>query len=413
MDMRDQGSSIESFLESNGERILKVARRYANSGADADDAYQRAIEKLLTKAPVGADDQRLLAWVLTVVKNEALMQCRADEQFEPGDFDGHDWRSPGAGGSPEESILNSERLRHGLEALDQLSPDELRCMLLKADGLSYDDIATTTGFSPFKVNRLLTAGRKRFNQRIDRIAEGAECRRIVGALSMIADGEAPQGVVDSCSPHLQNCLFCQSTLREFRSSTRRISVLFPLGSAISGSSAETVSDSSSLIRSAADSASSAFTSLVDRVTAHPFAVHWASDVAVAKKVAAIAAISTSIVAGGAGVSEIARDDRMPSQASAEQRRVTADAPDVLDGGNDSEPPISAESSETNEEGPRPARESDVVENAGVATGSAEDAIQATVGNSSESVDELPPVDPIEPEQANPPSSNDAADSLVP
>ena len=51
--------------------LRRTARRYSLCADDAEDAYQRALEILLTKAPT--DDLReLIRWTQTVTKHEAL-----------------------------------------------------------------------------------------------------------------------------------------------------------------------------------------------------------------------------------------------------------------------------------------------------------------------------------------------------
>src|SRR5436190_14079634 len=46
--------------------LLATARRYSASPEDVEDAYQRGVELLLTKAPTTTEDE-LLPWVKTVV----------------------------------------------------------------------------------------------------------------------------------------------------------------------------------------------------------------------------------------------------------------------------------------------------------------------------------------------------------
>ena len=48
--------------------------------ADAEDAYQRAFEVLLTKPPRLAEGDDPLPWLLTVARNEALMIRRKQKQ---------------------------------------------------------------------------------------------------------------------------------------------------------------------------------------------------------------------------------------------------------------------------------------------------------------------------------------------
>src|SRR5258708_1530915 len=59
-------------IASGGSAALRRhARRYSMCAADAEDACQRGLEILLTKAPT-ADRVELRAWLFTVVKHEAL-----------------------------------------------------------------------------------------------------------------------------------------------------------------------------------------------------------------------------------------------------------------------------------------------------------------------------------------------------
>ena len=54
-----------------GSLILQDATRYSVNSSDAEDAYQRSLEILLTKAPT-TDPAQLVPWLRTVVRNEAL-----------------------------------------------------------------------------------------------------------------------------------------------------------------------------------------------------------------------------------------------------------------------------------------------------------------------------------------------------
>ena len=58
------------LLARHGAQILATARRYAATPEDAEDAYQRGLEILLTKAPT-SDEAELVPWLRTVVKHEA------------------------------------------------------------------------------------------------------------------------------------------------------------------------------------------------------------------------------------------------------------------------------------------------------------------------------------------------------
>src|SRR5256885_13965295 len=62
------------------ERTLRrTARRYSLCSDDAEDALQRALEILLTKAPTSNQDE-LIRWMQTVTKHEALAVRRIRER---------------------------------------------------------------------------------------------------------------------------------------------------------------------------------------------------------------------------------------------------------------------------------------------------------------------------------------------
>ena len=55
-----------ALLERFRVQMLATARRYSTNSHDADDAYQRAAEILLTHSPTGTDDE-LCRWLRTTV----------------------------------------------------------------------------------------------------------------------------------------------------------------------------------------------------------------------------------------------------------------------------------------------------------------------------------------------------------
>src|SRR5687768_17026281 len=78
----------------------RTARRYSICAADADDAYQRSLEILLTKAPT-SDRAQLRPWLHTVIKHEALALRRLRER-NVGDDSAPDVPAPPERG-PEET----------------------------------------------------------------------------------------------------------------------------------------------------------------------------------------------------------------------------------------------------------------------------------------------------------------------
>jgi RNA polymerase sigma factor (sigma-70 family) len=122
------------------------ARRYAATVEDAEDAYQRGIEIILTKAPE-IPEAELLPWLKTVVRHEAFALRRKDERIALGARGGVDGDADGEDAfvslapTPGEQAERFERLRLGAEALNGLKPQEARALALLAEGYSYRQIA--------------------------------------------------------------------------------------------------------------------------------------------------------------------------------------------------------------------------------------------------------------------------------
>src|SRR3954454_9839039 len=219
------------LLSRHSAGLLATARKYSATPEDAEDAYQRGVEILLTKAPTTTEDE-LLPWLKTVVKHEAFAVAKSSGRALPsaevaiGEPDADAWT--------DERAERYEQLRVGAEAMAGLKPQEIRCLLLKAEGLSYQEICDLTGWTYTKVNRCLTEGRRSFLKRVARIESGAECNRLAPVISKIADGEASGDEMRSVRPHLKGCLACKATLREYRAAPARLAGLVPPVVALAG-----------------------------------------------------------------------------------------------------------------------------------------------------------------------------------
>ena len=169
--------------------MLATARRYSDTLDDAEDAYQRAAEILLTNAPDRPADD-MCRWLRTTVKHEAIAIRRQRERTVPMGAPELVPEPRGARMGTHERVERFERLQHGAQALGRLKPQEVRCLVLKAQGYTYNEICAETGFSYTKVDRCLKEGRSAFAARLAGIDAGDECGRVAPLLSALADGEA-------------------------------------------------------------------------------------------------------------------------------------------------------------------------------------------------------------------------------
>jgi RNA polymerase sigma factor (sigma-70 family) len=164
----DRVRAAVPLLARNERLFLGIARRFSICADDADDAYQRAVEILLTKAPA-VEPSRLAAWMSVVTRREAMAVRRARERLlgnasVQADDDGGQARleriaseRPG----PAEEIERSERIAAARGALAELKPNEQVALALQAGGYSYAEICDACGWTYTKVNRCLAEGRER------------------------------------------------------------------------------------------------------------------------------------------------------------------------------------------------------------------------------------------------------------
>ncbi len=297
------------LLERHGQQILATARRYSSSAADAEDAYQRGLEILLTKAPT-TREQELVPWLKTVVKHEAFAIRRQRERAAPTTDDGELRETAGPEAAAHDQAERYERLRVGAEALKRLKPQEVRCLQLKAEGYSYKEICRLTGWTYTKVNRCLTEGRRAFIDRVAGIEAGRECERLEPLLSRVADGEAGADELRALRPHLRSCLVCRARLREFRSAPRRVAAL-----------AAPVATAGSL-RGALESLVGA---AQHKAAAIGERAHAAAELATGQKVAAVAASAAALGGGGATATRIAEHQTAHAGNRAAEVRRQADA----------------------------------------------------------------------------------------
>jgi RNA polymerase sigma factor (sigma-70 family) len=323
-----------ALIARHGAQILATARRYSASLDDAEDAYQRALEILLTKAPTTSEDE-LVPWLKTVVKHEAFAIRRQRERHTPTTEDGELGERPTGEAATHDQAERYERLRLGAEAMRRLKPQEIRCLLLKAEGYSYKEICQITGWTYTKVNRCLTEGRRAFVERLARIEAGSECERLLPLVSALVDGEASSEDLRALLPHLRACLACRARLRELRAAPKRVAALLPPVAVAHGDPAGPLRSFFESMLGAAQHKAAAFGERA----------HTAAELATGQKVAAVAASAAALAGGGAAVDQFANHRRPPPPTrpaeQVETKPVTEEVP--VEPAPQSAPPVAEQS----------------------------------------------------------------------
>ena len=216
--------------------LRRTARRYSFDAEDAEDAYQRALEILLTKAPT-TDLRELIRWTQTVTKHEALAVRQSRERLlgyqRRGEDAGEDPVAliPAGGDGPDALLERREDVARSREALQALKPAELRALGLLAEGYSYAEIGERTGWTRTKINRLLAEGRARFRALVSSSEDGSRCRQLQPLLSAFCDGEASPREAVEAREHLRACAHCRATMRTYRAAPRIAAALLPVAPA--------------------------------------------------------------------------------------------------------------------------------------------------------------------------------------
>jgi DNA-directed RNA polymerase specialized sigma24 family protein len=154
-----------ALLRASEAAFRRTARRYSLCADDSEDAFQRAVEILLTKGPERSPAE-LAAWMQVVTRREALAVRRSRERLLAGSGmdDSGLGRVPCDRPGPDERAERREWTVAAARALAVLKPDEGRAIALQAYGYSYAEICRLCGWTYTKVNRCLAEGRARLSR---------------------------------------------------------------------------------------------------------------------------------------------------------------------------------------------------------------------------------------------------------
>ena len=210
--------------------LIRFASRYTRSLHDAEDAYQRAMEIALTRAPV-TEPRRFMAWLHTVLRNEALAVAGARRREGPG-------AEADVAEAYEDRLEDAvavdalaewrERYRSIQDGLAALTEAQRVCLMLQTAGASYERIHEITGFSLRKVERSVLEGRKGLAAWEVRLTSGEACERLDPAIARVASGEASAKEQRSVSRHTAHCGPCRALLRSRRESNEWLVALVPV-----------------------------------------------------------------------------------------------------------------------------------------------------------------------------------------
>lgn len=224
---------VADIARRDGDALLRTARRFSSCADDAHDAYQRAMELLLAHAGT-IDRTKAVPWLHVVVRREAGSIRRANDRNVPLDGEDVEVATARLAHQADEQLDSIDLARRAGEALATLKESEAQALCLRAQGLSYDEIADEYGWSYTKVNRVVTEGRRAFVAHYRAVENGLVCADTADLVGRFAAGELKPRVALKVRAHLVRCSACRALLHAERQADASLRALLPVATVGAG-----------------------------------------------------------------------------------------------------------------------------------------------------------------------------------
>jgi len=137
------------------------------SREDADEGIQETFLRLHQHLRKDGDRSNLRGWIFQVARNLVRNQHKSARIRRTEALDG-DWERRNAfadpDGSPEDQAIRSERMRRLRRSMEMLTPQQRECVLLRASGLRYREIAGVLGVGISSVGEMVQRAAARLSE---------------------------------------------------------------------------------------------------------------------------------------------------------------------------------------------------------------------------------------------------------
>ena len=144
--------------------VFRTARAVVRDSALAEDVTQEVFLRLYRNLNATPGEELLRAWLLRVTLNVARNTLRGQSRSMVRDNEYH--KSTNETGffaeAPEEDYERRLAIEEARRALDKIKEPMRSCLLLKQQGLSYREIATSLSLKETNIGSLVARGRKEF-----------------------------------------------------------------------------------------------------------------------------------------------------------------------------------------------------------------------------------------------------------
>ena len=131
---------VTEIFELLRDPVYRYLFRVLDNPGDAEDLTQEVFLRLYAHLREGGTVGNVRAWAFRVAHNLAVDQQRRKVRLE-GMEDAAVDRTPDPAPGAEQRALENEKYRRLQRAMEQLSSQEKHCLELRAEGLSYQEIA--------------------------------------------------------------------------------------------------------------------------------------------------------------------------------------------------------------------------------------------------------------------------------
>jgi RNA polymerase sigma-70 factor, ECF subfamily len=147
-----------TLFQEHGPAVYRFAAVMLRHHQDAEDVVQETFLKLLEHLRNQKDTSNLRGWLFTVAAHAARDRQRRRLRWIP-------W-APAHDGviAPPQLADEDGQLKAAREAMHRLAPRDRLLLALRANGLSYRDIAAASGIRPASVGRLLARALERWSK---------------------------------------------------------------------------------------------------------------------------------------------------------------------------------------------------------------------------------------------------------
>ena len=173
---KGSAAAVEQLVDRYESRLFRLARRFAISYEDAEEAVQNSFVKAFQNLAAFRGDSRFYTWLVRIAVNQALMKLRRrrpnqislDEDVDTGEDmvprEVEDW-----GPSPEERFEQTELSEILTRVIGELEPPfRVVFQLRDIEELSTEETAEALGLSVPAVKSRLLRARLKLRQKLNR-----------------------------------------------------------------------------------------------------------------------------------------------------------------------------------------------------------------------------------------------------